>query len=115
MAVASKTISKETAWIKGAEGVPIGIKLAKRKYSSIAATLGIDFANTAPANGIKADSLNDASRNGVFFLDISYEVAGGKTQVATVPVATDKADTAFKAIIGQTWDGKKIVSAKTPR
>ncbi|WP_446350476.1 hypothetical protein [Coleofasciculus sp. F4-SAH-05] len=103
------------AWIKGAEGVPIGIKLSKRKYTSIAATLGVDFSNTAPANGIKADSLDDVSRNGVFFLNLSYEVPGGKTQRTTVPCATDKADTAFKQVIGQEWDGKKIVSVKTPR
>ncbi len=111
----SPSKEKSLAWIKGKGSVVVGIKLFKNVYSGIADELGINFTNTVPAGGVRVTSLEDAQRNGVFFIDIKYQKAAGQTGDATIPVANDKTGTVLEAIIGQNYNGKKIIDAKSSR
>lgn len=112
---AATTSKREPVYFKLSDNNHFQLNLKRSSYSAGLLT-AIGGSTTKPTTGtILTGGKESAAQRGVFFLAIYYEGRNNKLQRAIIPVAPDKADTAFEAVQGQTYNNKQISKASAVR
>ncbi|MFK8182320.1 MAG: hypothetical protein AB8B99_03020 [Phormidesmis sp.] len=93
----------------------VRLNLKKSSFNSALFT-AMGALNDVPDGGIiVATNREDALARGVFFLNIGYQATRTRVQSQKIPIAPDKADTAFAALRGLKYRNKDIVDVRVPR
>ncbi len=112
---AASSRRRTTKYFKFSPTQHVELKVVASSYSAALKT-AIGMVDDVPDTSIAiASGKADALARGLFFLVVEYQATPTQTQTAKIPVAPDKADTAYTALLGLTYRGKDIKKVRVPR
>lgn len=93
----------------------VKLNLKKSSFNSTLFTT-IGALETVPDGAIiVANNKEDALKRGIFYLTIAYQATRTRVQTQKIPIAPEKADTAFADLRGKKYRNKDIVDVRVPR